>query len=127
MTGRWPVPKVVHFEFYADDPEKAVKFYQDVFGWEIAKWEGPMDYWLISTGPESEPGIDGAIGRRESDLRCNVVVDVASVDDTTPKVLAAGGRVVAPKISVPGVGYAAYYADTQGVVFGVMESDSTAE
>lgn len=120
------MPRVVHFEFYADDPEGAVRFYQDVFGWKITKWEGALDYWLISTGAESEPGIDGAIGRRDSDLRCNVIVDVASVDEMTQKVLAAGGQVVAPKISVPGVGYAAYYADTEGVVFGVMESDSAA-
>jgi predicted enzyme related to lactoylglutathione lyase len=126
ITRRETVPRVVHFELYADDPEQVIKFYQDVFGWKITKWEGAMDYWLISTGAESEPGIDGAIGRRDSDLKCNVIVDVASVDETTQKVLAAGGQVVAPKVSVPGVGYAAYYADTEGVVFGAMESDSAA-
>jgi predicted enzyme related to lactoylglutathione lyase len=117
----------VHFEIYADDPEAAIQFYQDVFGWRIAKWEGPMEYWLISTGVEGEPGIDGAIGRRDSDLRFNVVVDVASVDAITQKVLAGGGTVVAPKTSVPGVGYAAYYADAEGVVFGAMERDPTAQ
>jgi predicted enzyme related to lactoylglutathione lyase len=98
-----------------------------VFGWEITRWEGPMDYWLISTGDEGEPGIDGAIGPRDSDLQCNVVVGVASVDDTTQHVMAAGGKVVVPKMSVPGVGYAAYYEDPDGLVFGVMESDLSAE
>jgi len=58
------MPRVVHFEFYVDDPERAVKFYQEVFGWKITKWEGPVDYWLVTTGEEGEPGIDGAIARR---------------------------------------------------------------
>ena len=119
--------RVVHFEFYAEDPQRAVEFYQSVFGWKIEKWPGPMEYWLITTGEEGEAGIDGAIGRRESDLKTNVVVDVASVDEVTEKVLSSGGKVVAPKMPVPGVGYAAYYEDTEGVVFGVMQEDTEAK
>ena len=38
--------KVIHFEIPADNPERAIKFYEDVFGWEIEKWE-LGDYWLI--------------------------------------------------------------------------------
>jgi predicted enzyme related to lactoylglutathione lyase len=121
------MPRVVHFEFYAQDPDRAIQFYHNVFGWEISRWEGPQDYWLISAGEEGEPGIDGAIGRRDSDLQCNVVVGVQSVDQTTQAVLAAGGKVVVPKMSVPGVGYAAYYADPEGLVFGVMEGDPSAQ
>jgi catechol 2,3-dioxygenase-like lactoylglutathione lyase family enzyme len=59
------MPRVVHFEISVDDPERAIRFYSDVFGWKIEKWEGPMDYWLITTGPENEPGIDGALIRRQ--------------------------------------------------------------
>ena len=29
--------RVVHFEFNADDPERAGRFYGDVFGWRIEK------------------------------------------------------------------------------------------
>lgn len=42
--------RIVHFEIPADDPERAIKFYEDVFGWEVQKWEGPFDYWLVTTG-----------------------------------------------------------------------------
>ena len=35
--------RVVHFEIYADDPEAAILFYQDVFGWKIAKGIGRLD------------------------------------------------------------------------------------
>ncbi|MGZ7109599.1 MAG: VOC family protein, partial [Methanobacterium sp.] len=27
--------KVIHFEIPAEDPERAIKFYEDVFGWKI--------------------------------------------------------------------------------------------
>ena len=37
------MPRVVHFEFAAEDPQRAVKFYERVFGWKIDKWEGPME------------------------------------------------------------------------------------
>lgn len=38
------MPGGIHFDIPADNPEKMAKFYQDVFGWKINKWEGPMDY-----------------------------------------------------------------------------------
>ncbi len=44
------MPRVVHFEIYADQPERAIKFYQDVFGWNFQKWNGPYDYRLVTTG-----------------------------------------------------------------------------
>lgn len=31
------MPRVVHFEIPADDPGRAVKFYESVFGWQIQK------------------------------------------------------------------------------------------
>ena len=44
--------RVVHFEVLADDPARAVEFYQNVFGWEATKWDGPEDYWLTTTGAD---------------------------------------------------------------------------
>ena len=41
------MPRVIHFEFAADNPERAAKFYREVFGWESTQWGGPMDYWLV--------------------------------------------------------------------------------
>jgi predicted enzyme related to lactoylglutathione lyase len=58
------LPRVVHFEINANDPEKLTEFYEQVFNWKFEKWKGPMEYWLIMTG-ENEPGIDGGLSRRE--------------------------------------------------------------
>jgi predicted enzyme related to lactoylglutathione lyase len=34
---------IVHFEIPADDPERAARFYRDLFGWKIDKYEGSTD------------------------------------------------------------------------------------
>jgi len=44
------MPRPVHFEIPAQNPEKLIGFYQTVFGWTAQKWDGPMPYWMITTG-----------------------------------------------------------------------------
>ena len=122
--------RVIHFEISAEDPERATRFYSNVFGWKIQKWDGPEDYWMATTGEEGQPGIDGAIMRR-SDLSTggNSVIntmDAESVDELAAKIEQAGGRIVAPKMAVPGVGYFAYCQDTEGNTFGIMQADPSA-
>jgi len=121
------MPRVVHFEIPAADPDEAVAFYQKVFGWQISKWEGPQDYWLIKTGEGEEAGIDGAITRKENLAATTNTVDVASVDESSQKVMEAGGKIVMPKMAVPGVGYLVYCADFDGNVFGMMQADPSAQ
>ena len=45
--------RVVHFELHAADPDRARLFYEEVFGWEIAR-VGVMPYWLVRTGLEEK-------------------------------------------------------------------------
>ncbi len=121
------MPRVVHFEIPAADPERAAKFYEDAFGWKIKKWKGQMDYWLVVTGDRSEPGIDGGIMKRGDVKSVTNTIDVPSVDDFIDRIEAAGGAVIAPKMPVPGVGWFAYCADTEGNLFGIMENDANAK
>ena len=122
------MPRVVHFEIGADDPADLAEFYEEVFGWTIQKWEGPLDYWLVTTGEEGQPGIDGAIMHR-SDPSENTVntIDVPSVDEFVEKVTKTGGSVVLAKTAVPGVGWMAYCRDPQGNRFCMMQMDPTAK
>ena len=32
--------RVIHFELPADDPERAIAFYEQAFGWNFEKWTG---------------------------------------------------------------------------------------
>lgn len=116
--------RIVHFEIPADDPERAIKFYEKVFDWQIEKWDGPIEYWLIMTGEEDKPGIDGGLARREDPTTgVENTIDVKDLDTSLANVKANGGKVIRPRIAVPGVGWMAYIKDTEGNVFGLMESD----
>lgn len=118
--------RVIHFELNADDPERAAKFYREVFKWKIEKWSGPQDYWLISTGEAGEPGIDGGLMRRQEPGATTVnSVEVDSIEATIEAVEKGGGKVVAPKMTIAGVGYLAYLQDTEGNVFGILQPDTS--
>ena len=120
--------RVIHFELPADDPDRAIAFYEKVFGWKFEKWEGPMEYWLIMTGPEDQPGIDGGMARRtKPSIGTENTIGVDSVDEAVAKIEASGGEGLRPKSAVPGVGWVAYCKDTEGNSFGLMEEDLSAK
>jgi len=127
------MPRVIHFEIHADDPDRAVRFYRELFGWEFSKWGGPMDYWLITTGPDNQPGINGGLLRRQCPIDGQAViayvctVDVPSVDEYAARITALGGQIALPKMPIPGVGWLAYGKDTEGNIFGIMQSDPGAK
>ena len=121
------MPRVVHFEIPAENPERAAKFYKEVFDWKIVKWQGPFNYWLVTTGEDKEPGINGALMERTNFETTVNTIGVPSVDEFVKKITAAGGKVVMPKGVVPSQGYLAYCADTEGNVFGVFQRDPSAK
>jgi predicted enzyme related to lactoylglutathione lyase len=53
--------KVLRFEMQVPNPENAIKFYTQVFGWEFMKFQGPQEYWFIKTGENDDKGIDGGL------------------------------------------------------------------
>jgi predicted enzyme related to lactoylglutathione lyase len=127
-SGDFIMHRVVHFEFGAENPERAAGFYRNVFGWEATQWGGPQEYWLVKTGPDNSPGINGGIMLHKQDMPRTVnTIEVASVDEFADKVTRSGGKVVAPKIAIPGVGYQAYCLDTEGNLFGIHQADATAK
>lgn len=126
------MPRPVHFEIHADDTERASEFYGTTLGWQFQKWEGPHEYWMIVTGSDDAPGINGGLVKRMAPLNGDSVtayvctVDVPSLDEYIVKVLANGGGIALPKMAVPGVGWLAYCKDTEGNVFGMLQGDPTA-
>jgi predicted enzyme related to lactoylglutathione lyase len=126
----------VHFEIYAEDPERAVKFYEKAFGWKFQKF-APVDYWLITTGAEGTPGINGGLGVRKGKVDAKataentagyiVVIDVADIDKGIKTVKAAGVTPTVPKQPIPGIGWSAYFKDTEGNHFGLYQRDEKAK
>lgn len=126
--------RVVHFEIHASNPEALIAYYTGLFGWNFHKWDGPMDFWMITTGPAEEPGINGGLIRRHGGppvgmqavnaYVCTVGVD--SVDASLARAVELGGVVALPKMAVPGVGWLAYAKDSDGNIFGMMQNDPAA-
>ncbi len=120
----------IHFEIVAQDPERASKFYQDVFGWTITKWDGPVDYRIVTTGDEGTPGINGGIIQTKDPSApglCVSVIDVADLHASLAAAKAAGGTQVVDPMTVPGVGELAYIKDTEGIVVGLLQPSMGAQ
>lgn len=124
--------RIMHFEIHADNIERAAKFYTDVFGWEIKKWDSPsMEYWMVMTAPmdSKEPGISGGLLKRPAPLGdkmcgsnafvCTAVVE--NYDAIAKKILAAGGKEAMPKFAIADMAWQGYFIDTEGNTFGIHE------
>jgi predicted enzyme related to lactoylglutathione lyase len=127
--------RAVHFEIHASNPPALIEFYTKLFGWSFNKWEDG-EYWLIHTGPDEQPGINGGLLPRrgpppEGMAPINafvITVDVDNLDAMLAKAEAggAGGLVCVPKMAVPGIGWLAYVKDPDGNMFGMMQADTSA-
>src|SRR4051794_36167687 len=122
--------RVVHFEIHASDLDRAEQFYRDVFGWDVQKFDGPIDYRLINTGPNSEAGIDGALVERRGDSEGDAViayvctVQVDDIQATEEKVKGSGGEQVVDRQEIPDVGQLSYFKDSEGNIFGALQPAS---
>ena len=120
--------RVIHFEIPAAEPERAAAFYKQVFGWSIEKWPGPMEYWMVTTGADGAPGINGGLLKKQAPTTATTnTIGVDSVEKAIAAVKSAGGKLVIPKTPIPTIGYFAYLEDTEGNLFGVLQSEADAK
>jgi len=118
-----------YFEIQADDPERAVAFYERVFGWTFVKQDMPMPYWRIQTenlpgGLMERPAAPPPAMSGTNAFVCSV--EVEDYDATYAQVLASGGREALPKFAVPGRCWQGYFLDTEGNTVGLFEVDVNA-
>lgn len=117
----------VHFEIHAENTERAMQFYTDIFGWRFSKF-GDHDYWSVVTGEDNQPGINGGLMKRLHPAGATYnTIDVPSVDEFMAKIIANGGSEALPKYPIPGIGWVAYAKDTEGNIFGVYQHDPSAK
>jgi predicted enzyme related to lactoylglutathione lyase len=122
------MPRPIHFDLAVDNPERAMNFYREVFGWKFEKWNGPMEYWTVTTGDEKQPGINGGLSKRNQSTMPNMnTIGVSSVDTFSKMIEDKGGKVLMPKTPIPGIGWFATCQDTEGNAFGIIQEDSTAK
>lgn len=118
---------VVFFEIPGEDPKKLSDFYSGVFGWTIKPAAGQGDYRTIETVGAGQTGINGGLMKKVGPSQTVVnYVQVDSVDAAAKKVESAGGKIVHPKMAVPGQGWFAIGTDPEGNPFGLWQNDAEA-
>ncbi len=113
---------IIHFEIPADDVEKLKSFYEKLFGWKFIYSEMPgMPYWMIQTVPTDEEGmlleqgVNGGMYKRDNQLQIPTNwIQVDDIDAHTKKLEKLGGKMIFPKMEIPGVGWTAVGLDTEG-------------
>jgi predicted enzyme related to lactoylglutathione lyase len=114
------------FAIHVDDVDRARRFYEAVFGWEFEPW-GPPGFYLIHTGDEASPGIQGLMHKRQvprTGAGLNGVEPSFSVDDVdviAALVEANGGTITYAKAVIPTVGALIRFLDTEGNDIGAMQ------
>jgi predicted enzyme related to lactoylglutathione lyase len=124
--------KPIYFDFTVKDLDSAKTFFEHVFKWQFDKFPMPYDYYRIQAGAQGESGIDGGIGAiadtptAKGRPLTQVTIPVPSVDDCISLIEEAGGRVIEPKMAIPGIGWFAACVEPGGLLFGIMEADAEA-
>jgi predicted enzyme related to lactoylglutathione lyase len=121
------MPRPVHFEIHADDPARAQRFYETVFDWQFQKVEqADEDYWLITTGPDDQRGINGGLLKRAGGKGDRVIgwvctMEVDDLDAILAKIQANGGSIAFPKDKLFEMGWLAYAKDPDDNIFGLIQ------
>jgi len=113
------------FAIHADDVQRCRRFYEAVFGWRFEPW-GPPDFYLVHTGDEQKPGIQGLLHQRQAPrgaggpncFECTIAVD--DLDAVSKAVATHGGRILMEKAPIPTVGILTKFEDTEGNIVGAM-------
>jgi predicted enzyme related to lactoylglutathione lyase len=121
--------RVYYFEMPVEDFDRAIEFYETIFGWKVTKTDrssGP--YYSVKTGDDNESGINGSFFKKEEGwTSISNVINVNDIDSIITKIKDLGGEIIFPKTVINGVGYLAYFKDTEGNTFGMIQNDTEAK
>ena len=112
--------EINHIEFPADDPQRAMRFYEAVAGWQFSTVEGFDEYWEFRSGE----GYGGAVGKRgvSTGPILRDYIEVRSIEDALAAAERTGGTIKEPKSEVPGMGWFAVVVDPEGTQIGLFQS-----
>ena len=109
---------IVHIEFSSKDLEAAGKFYSDLFGWKVEQMP-EMNYAMFETGE----GLGGGLTPVSDSYPPGTVVvyiDTEDIEATLAQVESLGGKVMATKTEIPGMGWFGLFTDPSGNLVGLF-------
>ena len=109
---------VVHFEIPVADMDRAIKFYENVFGFKLTRQE--VDGYAMAFFPRADgkPGASGALAKGDvyvpSKEGAILYFDVPRIDPVLERATAQGGKVLYPKKDIGEAGFVAEIEDSEG-------------
>ena len=107
------------------DPEAAVSFYRDLFGWEfedVTQPESGGKYFIARIRGGDVAGVGSIPEGAPSEAAWNTYIWVDSADETAAKVRGAGGTVLMEPFDIGDSGRTAVFADPEGATFLAWEA-----
>ena len=123
------MPKIVNFHLPADDVDRAVKFYREVFGWEFVPYPGsPVPYLVAAGDTEGGPGVSAAITTRQPEIVKAPVptVGVEDIDQAMLDIAMKGGQQGRVQ-DIPGYGRYGYAIDSEGNIIALLQRTQPVE
>jgi predicted enzyme related to lactoylglutathione lyase len=122
MTNRdgYPAGVPCWIDTSQPDPDAAVDFYSGLFGWEcenVMPADSPMKYYIARIDGGSVGAIGSVPDGAPNQALWNTYICVDDVDALVPKVVAAGGAVLAEPFDVFEAGRQGVFADSEGAAF----------
>jgi len=118
------IQPVGYVEINSPDRERSAQFMTEVFGWRFQPFADPG--YLVADHGDAE-GVDtGLMSSPDGQPRAIPVIRVPALGDAAAGVERAGGSVVVPTFTIPGVGRGCYVTDPAGVLLGLHEYDPQA-
>jgi uncharacterized protein len=122
---------VVHFEMPYDNRDRAAKFYESAFGWQMQKMGEEMGNYVLAIttesgdmGPKKPGAINGGFFEKKPDWPMqhpSVVIAVEDIKQAMTKVGSAGGNVLGEPMDIPGVGQYVSFNDSEGNRVGMLQ------
>ena len=119
--------RVIHFEIFAEDPARSIRFYRELFDWSFTPDANHADYWHVVTGDKSTPGINGGLTKPYLPRSAEGVgafvatIEVAALEGYAERIVAAGGSLVKQPFEIEGYGRMLHASDPEGNLFGLIE------
>jgi hypothetical protein len=125
--------QVAHFAINADDVDRALRFYQKVFGWKFQAYGPPGFYMVDEQSAKTTVPLRGSLQKRREivpgipmrGFECTISVD--DIQATNAAIEKNGGKIVMPICTLAGVGQLLFFQDPEGNIAGAMQYDSNAD
>jgi predicted enzyme related to lactoylglutathione lyase len=125
--------QVAHFAINANDVDRALRFYQTVFGWKFDAYGPPGFYMVNEQSSTAHVALRGSLQKRREIVKgvamqgfeCTISVD--DLNATAAAIEKNGGKIAMPICTLAGIGRLLFFQDPEGNIAGAMQYDSSAE